>query len=190
MKQRRLVCLMLCILLAVLPAGCSGKKNGVSTDNDNTDVSADAQQDDTGDEDFSIQMTDAYTFTDPADLVFDKRYVLVGDKNCKLLSDMNNMGYQAETMYEIIYENEGKPAGEYQYFVTSDEASAQDLEAYYQSIGQNITRDGNILYAFVDGDSLEALIITYAGYGQLSDETVEAYADMMKSFNGLTDYKN
>lgn len=180
---------MLCGLLAVMPAGC-GNKEKDSTDNDKKAENVQQEDQEASVEPLSIQMTDTYTFTDPEDLSFDKRYVLTGDKTCKLLSDMNNMGYAAETMYEIIYENEGKPAGEYQYFVAADEASAEDLESYYSSMGQNVTREENVLYTFVDGDTLEATIITFAGMGEMSEETPEAYAEMMKSFNGLSDYEN
>lgn len=186
MKHKKIVCFLICGLLAVMPAGCGAKDSGGET------KTGDGQQGDKTEsaEPISIQMTDTYIFTDPDDLSFDKRYVLTGDKNCKLLSDMNNMGYAAENMYEIIYENEGKPAGEYQYFVTADEASAKDLESYYSSLGQNVTREENVLYTFVDGDTLEATIITFAGMGEMSEETPEAYAEMMKSYNGLSDYKN
>lgn len=185
MKHKKTVCLLLCGLLAVMPAGCGTGDSG----NGKTEDGKQGNQE-TAVEPLSIQMTDTYTFTDPSDLTFDNRYVLTGDKNCKLLSDMSNMGYQTETIYDIIYENDGKPAGEYQYFVTADEAAAKDLESYYSSMGQNVTREGNVLYTFSDGDMLEATIVTFAGMGELSDETPEAYAEMMKSFNGLSDYEN
>ena len=47
----------------------------------------------------------------------------------------------------------------------------------------------NLLYATVDGDTLEGSIISLAGTGAISDETPEAYIEMMKSFNGLVDYE-
>ena len=58
-----------------------------------------------------------------------------------------------------------------------------------QSQGQNVTQEGNILYASVDGDTLQANITLYASSGNsMSEETVEAYVEMMKNFNGLMDY--
>ena len=60
------------------------------------------------DKDFSLQMTDSYTFTDPQDIDFDQRFVLKGDESCKLLSDMANMGYPATANYDIVYANDGE----------------------------------------------------------------------------------
>lgn len=99
------------------------------------------------------------------------------------------MGYLASNIYDIVYVNDGIPAGEYQYFVSPDEDSATSLAEFYTSQGQQITQEGNVIYAYVDGDTLEGSIISMAGTGAISDETPDAYIEMMKSFNGLVDYE-
>ena len=185
--KKRLISIIMCILLGVLLLGCSGGKDSDSEKEDSGEQESSKEQ--TIDKDFTLQMTDSYTFTDPQDIDFDERYVLVGDENSKLLSDMSKMGYSASNMYDIVYVNEGTPTGEYQYFVSPDEASAAALAEFYISQGQQIIQEGNIIFSFVDGDTLEGSIVMMAGTGAISDETPEAYIEMMKSFNGLVDYE-
>lgn len=182
--KKKLVCIMTCIMIMSLMFGCSLFTNEDSSVKD-TEKKDNAQ---TLEKDFSISMTDNYTFTDPQELDFDQRFVLVGDENSKLLSDMGNMGYAATKMYEILYAKDGVAVGEYQYFVTEDEESATELNEFYSSQGQKVTQEGNVLYAYSEGDTIQATIITFATMGTLSDETPEAYIEMMKSFNGLMEY--
>lgn len=135
-----------------------------------------------------IQMTEDYTFTDPTDLDFDTRYVYVGYEDCKLLSDMKNVGLEATAIYEILYTKNGEYAGEYQYFICPDETLAADLTAYYQGQGQNVTQDGKAVYAFTDGETLLGMVMTYQGMGMIPDETPESYLNFMADFNGLVEY--
>lgn len=185
--KKRLISMLMCMMLGVLLIGCSGGNDSDSKKEDGGEPESSEEQ--AIDKDFTLQMTDSYTFTDPQDIDFDERFVLVGDENCKLLSDMSKMGYSASNMYDIVYVNDGTPAGEYQYFVTPDEASATSLAEFYTSQGQQITQEGNVIYAYTDGDTLEGSIVMMAGTGAISDETPEAYIEMMKSFNGLVDYE-
>ena len=189
--KKKLVSILMCAMMGMMMIGCgSSNKDGEDKSDAKTESEADSEgEKQTIDKNFSLQMTDTYTFNDPQDIDFDQRYVLVGDENSKLLSDMGNMGYQVSKMYDIVYVNGGSPAAEYQYFVTPDEASATDLAQFYTSQGPKITQEGNVLYATVDGDTLEGSIISLVGTGAISDETPEAYIEMMKSFNGLVDYE-
>ncbi len=197
--KNKLIITALCMMLMAALAGCGGQKDsdqGNSKDNTKIENNQDQQKpenDDKGtskpDEDFSIAMTDSYTFTDPEDMDFDQRHVLVGDPSAKLLSDMTNFGFEVTAMYDIVYVKDGKPAGEYQYFVAKDEENAVSLKEFYESQGQKITQEGNIIYAVVDGDVLDANIIMLSSMNAISGETPEAYLEYMKSFNGLTDYK-
>ena len=77
---------------------------------------------------------------------------------------------------------------EYQYFICPDETSAADLAEYYTSQGQQVTQEGQILYATVGGDQVEAMITLYSSSGSMSGDTVEDYVDFMAGFNGLTEY--
>ncbi len=177
--RNKLIAILMCVVLGIMMAGCGSDDSDSKSEDNAPEI----------DKDFSIAMTDNYTFTDPEDLDFNQRYVLVGDESCKLLSDMKNFGYTATNVYQIVYAKDGVAAGEYDYFVTPDEASATELAEFYSSQGQNITQEGNILYASVDGDTLQANITLYASSGNsMSEETVEAYVEMMKNFNGLMDY--
>jgi len=50
------------------------------------------------------------------------------------------------------------------------------------------TQEGQILYATVGGDQVEAMITLYSSSGSMSGDTVEDYVDFMAGFNGLTEY--
>lgn len=178
MKKRILAMLMCIAMGCALLTGCGSKGGDSGKKNDTAEI----------EKDFSLKITDSYTFTDPQDLDFNERYVLTGDESCKLLSDMKNFDYTATAVYQIIYGKDGEAAGEYDFFVTPDEESAAELAAFYSSQGQEITQEGNIIYSYVDGDTLQAKIITFAGQNTISEETVKAYAEMVRDFNGLMDY--
>lgn len=186
--KNRLISIIMCILLGVVLIGCSGGSNS-SSEKEDGGKEQESSEEQTVDKDFSIQMTDSYTFTDPEDLDFDQRFVLTGDESCKLLSDMSNMGYAASNIYLILYAQDGTAVGEYQYFVTSDEESAAELAQFYTSQGQQITQTENVIYAYSEADTIQAAIIAFASMDTISDETPEAYIEMMKSFNGLVEYE-
>ncbi|XCP83880.1 hypothetical protein ABXS75_12460 [Roseburia hominis] len=177
---KKLVSIIMCIMLGAALVGCGSDKGSKdsSKENDTAEI----------DKDFSIEMTDSFTYKDPEDLDFNQRYVLVGDESCKLLSDMKGFGYTATKVYDIMYGKDGKPVAEYNYFIAPDETSAADLAEFYSSQGQNVMQEGTIVYAVSEGDTVEAAIAAFAAGGTLSEETLEAYVEMMKSYNGLTEY--
>ena len=51
-----------------------------------------------------------------------------------------------------------------------------------------MTQDGKVLYAFNDGDTVLAMVMTYQGMGVVADETPESYLSFTADFNGLTEY--
>lgn len=186
--KNRLISIIMCIMLGAFLIGCSGGNDSGSGKED-SGREQESSEEQTIDKDFSIQMTDSYTYKDPEDLDFDQRFVLVGDESCKLLSDMSNMGYTASNIYLVLYVQDGTAVGEYQYFVTPDEASAAALAEFYTSQGQQITQEQNVIHIYSDADTIQAAIITFASMDTISDETPEAYIEMMKSFNGLVEYE-
>lgn len=211
MKLRKWIVLALALALCAALTACGGSGTAASSEGDalssapETAQSSDgaepggAVQSGTGSETDAaepeqgvayepIQMADDYTFTDPTDLDFDTRYVYMGYEECKLLSDMKNFGFDVTAMYEILYTKGGEYAGEYQYFICPDETMAADLTAYYQGQGQNVTQDGKAVYAFSDGETLLATVMTYQGMGMIPDETPESYLNFMAEFNGLVEY--
>ena len=183
--KKKLLSLLLAGAMVLSFGGCS-----LFTSSDDTKENDDKQQEETPvEEDFAIQMTDSYTFTDPEDLEFDGRMVLTGGESSKLISDMVNFGFTVSAMYEILYTMDDKAVREYQYFVCPDEASAAELTDYFSSSGQQVTQEGNILYAVLDEDMLEATMAMYVSLGSMTEETPEAYMDFMADFNGLTEYQ-
>lgn len=197
--KNKFISIIICMTLgAAVLTGCGGSGGKDDASKEGTSKTESSKEEDSAAEgegkeeiakDFTIQMTDSYTFTDPQDLDFDRRFVIVGEEGCKLLTDMGNMGYQASKMYEIMYAKDGVPVGDYQYFITPDEESAASLSEFYKSQGQNITVEGNVLYAYTEGEAVEAMIVTFASTGAIPEETPEAYIEMMKSLNGLMDYE-
>lgn len=189
--KKKLISILMCAMIGTTVIGCgSSDKDGSKEAGSKTESEADREGETQAiDKDFSLQMTDSYTFTDPQDIDFDQRFVLKGDESCKLLSDMANMGYPATAIYDIVYANDGAAAAEYQYFVAADEAGAASLAEFYTSQGQQITQEGNVIYAYTEGDTLKASIATMASMDTITEETVEAYIEMMKSFNGLVEYE-
>lgn len=184
--KKRLISILMCTVIGIALVGCGSAGKSDSKEEEKTETQEESPE---IDKDFSIQMTDNYTYTDPQDIDFNQRYVLVGDESCKLLSDMSNMGYTASAIYLILYAEDGVAAGEYQYFVTPDEASAVELAEFYTSQGQQVIQQENVLYAYSDADKMQATIMTFASMDTISDETPEAYIEMMKDFNGLVEYE-
>ena len=140
--KKKLISILMCAMIGTTVIGCgSSDKDGSKEAGSKTESEADREGETQAvDKDFSLQMTDSYTFTDPQDIDFDQRFVLKGDESCKLLSDMANMGYPATAIYDIVYANDGAAAAEYQYFVAADEAGAASLAEFYTSQGQKIRR--------------------------------------------------
>ena len=128
--KKKLITVLLCLTLGLAATACGAGKDKGSSD------AGDAGQETTVDKDFSLAMTDTYTYTDHQDLDFDQRFVLTGDESCKLLSDMKNFGYTATNVYQIIYAKDGEGAAEYDYYVTPDEASAQALRSEERRVGK------------------------------------------------------
>lgn len=184
--MKKIICLLMCIVLGMAMIGCGASDNKKAEKNETQTSSA--TKENAAKEDFSIKMNDKYTFTDPKDLDFDKRYVLSGDKNSKLLSDMSNMGYEATNIYEILYVKGDKAVAEYQYFVCKNEQSAKDLEEFYSSQGQKVTREESVLYAYTEGEVVQANITMYASLGNMKEETPEAYITFLQNFQGLVKY--
>lgn len=188
--KKKIVCLFMCTILGITVMGCgkTEEKKNNATDNTTQNVVETTKGEESKEEAFSIKMNKEYTFTDPEDLEFDKRYVLKGDSSSKLMSDMKNYGYNATNMYEILYVKNGEAVKEYQFFVCPDKTSATDLAEFYESQGQEVTQEGSILYACTEKDVLQAHIISYSSMGMMSGETPEDYISFLQSFQGLMEY--
>ena len=71
--RNKLIAILMCVVLSIMMAGCGSDHSDSKSEDNAPEI----------DKEFSIAMTDNYTFTDPEDLDFDQRYVLVGDESCK-----------------------------------------------------------------------------------------------------------
>ena len=133
----------------------------------------------------SVKITDTFSAEDPEGVTYETRHVYAGDKNCVMVQNMALQGYNANAMYVILYENEGKAVGEYQIIVCDTEEDANNLKAFYSAAGQNLTQDGVVLYMFSDADMVQSTITMYVALGALSEETVNAYLTFVSTSNGL-----
>ncbi len=129
----------------------------------------------------SIEMTDKYTFTDPTDLTFEKRYVAYGDENSYTVSDYVSAGYGVAAMYSVYYaDKDDAPLGYYDFIVCTSAEDAQKLAGVFESAGQiysAVEEDPCVLYSFMDGDAFDALITMTQSSGSISEPTVKAYVD-------------
>lgn len=141
---------------------------------------------------FSIKMSDLCTFSDPAGLSFDTRYVLHGGSGCTPARRASAAGYTCKEAYVILYAKGGKAAGEYQCFVMASEADARGLAAeyaaYYNGGGTSTGRWGDVVYIYSSGSYVQTSINTYADSGVISSATPEAYLAMSFYFGGMSEY--
>lgn len=179
MKIKKLIAAVLALTLCVAMAACTTPETDPTKATEATQPGKDS----------SIVMSDSFTFSDPTDLDFDARYVYFGDETSTVISNMAAAGYKALKMFEVLYTKEGKVAGEYQFFVCADEEAAKAVADFYKLQGMTLEQSGAVVYMFNNADTVEALIMTYAGMGMLADEKVETYLAFLSQFNGLTEYK-
>lgn len=179
MKFKKLIAAVLALALCAAMAACTAPETAPTKTTEATQPGKDS----------SIVMSDSFTFSGPTDLDFDARYVYFGDETSTVISNMAAAGYKALKMFEVLYTKEGKVAGEYQFFVCADEEAAKAVADFYKLQGMTLEQSGAVVYMFNNADTVEALIMTYAGMGMLADEKVETYLVFLSQFNGLTEYK-
>lgn len=137
----------------------------------------------------AIQITDSFSISDPEGLDYDTRYVYQGSTGSTLINNMQMSGYNAQAMYEILYAKDGQAVGEYQVIVAADEAAATSLLDFFQSQGQTLTQEGNVIYIYSDTDMIQATVATYSGMGVFSGTSAQDYLDWFASYNGLVEYQ-
>lgn len=125
----------------------------------------------------AIEMTDNYTFEDPADLEYAKRYVLYCDENSQAVATAKDYGVTA--MYSILYADENdQPLGDYEFMVCDTEENAQAVMELYANFGTPLTVDENdptVLFSTMDGDTFTATLAMLQSQGVISEATVSAY---------------
>ncbi len=125
---------------------------------------------------FGVKMSGSCTFTDAKYFAqdYDKRYVLYGDKECAPAKQLG-----AEGFYEILYDKDGKAAGEYKaYVMGSPEQAEQTRQQMSEAFGEDsVLCKGNVVLLFSTGDYVQQTIDLYEQSGILSKGTVIVYAE-------------
>ena len=173
--MKRILCVILTLALsAMLLSGCSLFTSGEETDKTGS----------AGD----IKMTDNYTFTDPADLTFETRYVIYCDETSPMVTSASDYGMKAA--YDIHYATaDDASAGSYSFLVldTAEHAQAMiDLYAAQGSMMTPVENDPCVLYSFTDGDAMEGTLVMFQSYGMITDATVSAYVEFYSGSVGGT----
>lgn len=115
---------------------------------------------------YSIKMSELCTFSDPAGISFDTRYVLYGGSDCMPAKKVAAAaGYNCKGVYVILYASGGGAVGQYTCYVMSSEAEAQGLASKFAS--SNDSGDfsygnwGDVTYEYCSGSYVQTSINTY-----------------------------
>ncbi len=177
MKLRKnILCAVLALALAAMSlAGCSL----FSTEGEGGDT-------ETGSD--PIKMTDSYTFEDPADLEYAKRYVIYCDENSAAVAQAKDYGVTA--MYSILYADENdQPLGYNEYMVCGTEENAKAVMEVYANFGSPLTAceaDPTVLFSSSDGDSFAGALVAFQSQGVISEATVSAFVEYYAESSGGT----
>ena len=140
----------------------------------------------TGEENFALKISDRYTFTDPAGLDFDTRYVLYGDGNSSSVAIVNQQGCHVLEMYEVLYVKNGKAVAEYKCYRAADAAGAQQIANLYGGI---VTPHDDAAVMYNDQATLEQTIGYIVQFGGMSEATPTAYLQYMMAYEGMVPYQ-
>ena len=183
MKSRFFALLLVLAMAATMLTGCDlFTSGGGNANNSETGGSSEAG----GSTD--IQITDKYTFKDPTDIEFEKRYVLYADANSVFVSSAADYGMTSA--WTIAYGNaEDTTVGVYSFMIADTEENAQKIVDLYESQGQALSvaeEDPCVLYGYTDGETFDATIVMMQSMGAISETTLSAYIDWYCSNTGST----
>lgn len=174
MKRKLIFALAVVIIISLL-SGCSLFTSGDNGDNGGGSTDP-------------IKMTDSFTFNDPTDIEFAKRYVIYADESSAMVSSAADYGMKA--MYSVIYADENDaPVYSYDFMVVDTAEHAQaviDLYATQGSVLSARDEDPCVLYGSTDGDALTGALVAYQSYGMISDTTVSSYVEFYSASIGGT----
>ncbi len=170
--MKKLLCAILTIAMtAALLSGCSLFSSG-DGDDSNSGSSTDP-----------VKMTDSYTFTDPSDIEFEKRYVVRIDETSGLIQQLYSE--ELKGIYGVFYAdaNDGPVVG-YEFMICTSPESVQEITNRFASGGLTLIateEDPLVLYYITDADGLEANMVSYVASGLASEAVVSAYAEAYAS---------
>lgn len=173
--MKKVLCsVMVMMMLAVAFTGCSV----FTTETNNGGEEATGSYE-------PVKISEDYSFADPAELDFDKRYVLTCDTSSQMIASASDYGMVAS--FNVYYEKEGVPVAEYDFFVVDSADHAQALISLYEQQGSVLTQlEGHptILTSSVDGDTLEGNLVAFQSYGMISEAKLSAYVTFMAESMG------
>lgn len=174
--MKKMLCVMLSLVMVLcLMSGCDslfaagGETSGDEGGND------------------PVKLSDKYTFEDPTDIEFDKRYVIYCDETSPMVSSAADYGMKAS--YVIYFAKEDAPVCSFDYYVCDTAENAQKLIDLYASQGSTLTvceADPTVVFTSSDGDTLEGVLLMYQSYGMIEEATVSAYIQFMATSVGGT----
>lgn len=172
---------MLCVMLSLVMVLClmSGCDSLFAAGGETTGAEAGGNE--------PVKLTDKYTFEDPTDIEFDKRYVIYADENSVMVSSAKDYGMIA--VYSITYAKEDAPVCGYEFMICDTAENAKKVIDLYAAQGTTLTaakEDPTVLYAKSDGETLEASIMVYQSYGMIKEATVSAYVEFYATSIGGT----
>ena len=143
---------------------------------------------------YPIKMSDLCTFSDPAGLSFDTRYVLHGGSDCMPAKRVASTGYTCKEAYVILYARGGQAVGQYECYVMNSESDARGLAsalaaAYGSDGGFSYGNWGDVAYMYSPGSYVQESIQTYYEQGVIKSVTPAAYLGMQFYFGGMSEYQ-
>ena len=169
--MKKILCaVMTLVMLAAMLTACgstSGNEKPANETPGNETVSYDP-----------VKISENYTFEDPTDIEFDKRYVITCDETSPMVAAAASYGMSAT--YTIIYAKEDAPVAQYDFMVVDTEENAKAVIDLYASQGttlKTLDEDATVLWASSDGDTVEGSLVALQSSGMISEATVSAYVE-------------
>lgn len=144
---------------------------------------------------YPIKMSDLCTFSDPAGLSFDTRYVLHGGSDCMPAKRVAaSTGYSCKEAYVILYARGGQAVGQYECYVMNSESDARGLASALAAVygndgGFSYGNWGDVAYLYSPGSYVQDSISLFYMQGAIESETPAAYLGMQFYFGGMSEYQ-
>ncbi len=195
--MRKILCMILALVMcAAMLAGCGSNGNGKT--NDTNPPSNSQNGEGTGNQapnavqpsaptGEGVQITDAYTFTDPADLDFDARYVLYMGPENPAVQMAADSGLTAQ--YMIIYAKEETVLASYNLSVyETAEAAKAYAEGMAETNGTTVNPaegDDTVMYTYSDAAAMELVLTSLKEAGLFSDTNASSFVQFQVDMNGM-----
>lgn len=171
--MKKTLCMLLALVMCAAMLTACGPSSNVPSNPDANGGSSDELPPAPDGE--NVPITDSYTFTDPAELDYDARYVLYMGPNNESVR-MSGLA----SMYILLYAKEEKPLGMYTFQVYDKAESAQVAYEATKDNGSDIQaaeEDGAVLFSFADKDSAELVLNSIKAAGVIEEANVSSFAD-------------